>query len=279
MIEKSIYREPLIKRNNFPADDVDLQVNCTGVTRYEFPLHVKSCRKDYYLVFVRNDVLYIDTPVNGQSIIEKNGFIIFEKNIEFAYHGNASMEYKWIHFGGQKAKSLLTACKIQTNTPYQIDELKCPDNLFDALFDLFIIRDDFFDIESCHKLSEILISFGKAAYYTAPQEISMYQIKDALLYINENYMKQITITELAELEYMCVSHFRAQFSKMMRMSPQEYIISIRIRHACEYLTKTNLPISMISSAVGYDDSHYFSRIFQLKMGVSPKTYRQSRTLH
>ena len=64
----------------------------------------------------------------------------------------------------------------------------------------------------------------------------------------------------------------------MHMSPQEYIISIRIRYACEYLAK-NMPIYMISSAVGYVDSHYFSRRFQLKMGVSPNAYRKAKTQH
>jgi transcriptional regulator GlxA family with amidase domain len=59
------------------------------------------------------------------------------------------------------------------------------------------------------------------------------------------------------------------------MSPQEYLMQVRMKHACDLLKETDLPIKMIASSVGYENALTFSKIFKHKEGVSPLDYRKN----
>ena len=61
----------------------------------------------------------------------------------------------------------------------------------------------------------------------------------------------------------------------MYMSPQEYLMQTRMQHACDLLRKTELPVHVISSSVGYENALTFSKIFKQKKGVSPLDYRRN----
>lgn len=50
-----------------------------------------------------------------------------------------------------------------------------------------------------------------------------------------------------------------------------------MRNACDLLSRSDLPLKEIAMTVGYDDPHYFSRIFKNHRGVSPEAYRRGET--
>ena len=49
---------------------------------------------------------------------------------------------------------------------------------------------------------------------------------------------------------------------------------LRIEHAQRFLRETDLMIYEISERVGYNDTVYFSRVFEKITGVRPSEYRQ-----
>ncbi len=49
-----------------------------------------------------------------------------------------------------------------------------------------------------------------------------------------------------------------------------------VREARRNLVYTNLPISTVAFALGFDDPAYFSRVFARATGVSPRSFRQTR---
>ena len=59
----------------------------------------------------------------------------------------------------------------------------------------------------------------------------------------------------------------------MKITPMQYILSLRISAAKRYLDSTNKSIAEIASAVGYDNPLYFSRIFKKHTGYSPSEYK------
>lgn len=57
-------------------------------------------------------------------------------------------------------------------------------------------------------------------------------------------------------------------------TPLKYMTGLRINEAKRMLvTHENMDIKTIGGAVGYSDSHYFSRIFKNKTGMYPSEYR------
>ena len=60
----------------------------------------------------------------------------------------------------------------------------------------------------------------------------------------------------------------------MKMSPMQYIISLRIAMAKGYLENSSKNIAEISSEIGYENALYFSRLFRKYVGMTPTQYRK-----
>ncbi|MBC8080330.1 MAG: helix-turn-helix transcriptional regulator, partial [Gorillibacterium sp.] len=66
------------------------------------------------------------------------------------------------------------------------------------------------------------------------------------------------------------------FQKHLGISPIKYLQSVRLEKASELLELTNLSVAQIAEQVGLS-LPYFSRLFQVRMGIPPSEYR-SRSL-
>ena len=61
----------------------------------------------------------------------------------------------------------------------------------------------------------------------------------------------------------------------MGLSPQQFLINLRMEQAKEYLTDTVKNIQEITRMVGYNDEFVFSKAFKRYSSFSPKLYRQN----
>lgn len=98
-------------------------------------------------------------------------------------------------------------------------------------------------------------------------------IEKALQYFDINYPNRISISDVASALGLDRSYFSRMFKQYMEISPQEYLIRLRMKKACEFLMEPNLSISSIAYSVGYEP-FTFSRTFKQIIGVSPTEYRQ-----
>ena len=99
------------------------------------------------------------------------------------------------------------------------------------------------------------------------------QLKPALEYIETHYGQGITLEELARLTGMSPKYFCRFFKSATGKTPLEYINEYRTERACVLLSETDMTLSEISHAVGFDDPNYFSRSFKKARGMSPSKYR------
>lgn len=100
-------------------------------------------------------------------------------------------------------------------------------------------------------------------------------IANAAAYIESNYMNDITTEELLEISHYSQRHFIRLFSSLYNTTPQKYILSIRIRHACALLRDSDIHITEIALQCGFNDPNYFSRVFKKHTNVSPQQFRTS----
>ena len=96
-----------------------------------------------------------------------------------------------------------------------------------------------------------------------------------IYYIEENYKENIKISLIAERFGLSESHFRKLFKDFTNLSPVDYRNQLRVEHAKELLSQSNLPVSEVARSVGIEDQFYFSRIFKEFEGVSPLQYKKS----
>lgn len=99
-------------------------------------------------------------------------------------------------------------------------------------------------------------------------------ISRSLDYISDHYMEDIKIENLAKSCHISETHFRRLFTSYMKVSPLEYINTVRIQTACDLLQKTDAPVADIAHKCGFTTNSTFNRNFKQLMGVTPIEWRK-----
>ena len=95
-------------------------------------------------------------------------------------------------------------------------------------------------------------------------------------YLDQNFTSPITLDSLSETVYISKHYLSHLFKEKTGDSPIKYLTSKRMEKACELLSETELPVSEVSKAVGYENPLYFSQVFKRIYGISPVKYRMGR---
>ena len=99
-------------------------------------------------------------------------------------------------------------------------------------------------------------------------------LKKAVWYIKQNYSKKITVEDLCYYCNMSQSQLTRYFKSEFATTPNRYITEFKINRAKEiFLNSPELSIKNVSADLGFDDQHYFSRIFTKISGESPSDYK------
>ncbi|MDD7984919.1 AraC family transcriptional regulator [Lentisphaera marina] len=99
-------------------------------------------------------------------------------------------------------------------------------------------------------------------------------ISPVLEFIRDNFRKNLSIPELAESLNMTQRKFGDIFKEVLTVTPQTYIIKMRIHYACVDLIKTKKALKKIAEDVGFYDHSTFIRQFTKHMGMLPTKYRK-----
>lgn len=121
----------------------------------------------------------------------------------------------------------------------------------------------------------ILRSLEKAQDNTVTLALSknakrkQYLVNHAIYYLENHHTQEITLEQLADTLYVSPTYLSKVFKESTGMSPINYLIQVRLKHAKELLANEQLTIREISQAVGYQDAYHFSKLFKKYYGVSP----------
>jgi len=100
-------------------------------------------------------------------------------------------------------------------------------------------------------------------------------ISIAKRFILNNYNKDINLDMIANHVSMNFAYFSVLFKKIEGMSLTDFIASVRVNKAKEYLLQPrNYKIYEIAEMTGFHDVKYFSKVFKRKVGVTPAEYRE-----
>lgn len=135
--------------------------------------------------------------------------------------------------------------------------------------------------------SNALIRLMLAAFfrdYDHPQTYNtlhgMARFEDVLAYIADHLDQPLCLSRLAEVSNLSSTYFSNLFSRLMGVSPIQYINKRRVEESQKLLLGTDHTLYRIAREVGFADEYYFSRLFKKVVGISPDGYRkQNLTLH
>jgi len=116
------------------------------------------------------------------------------------------------------------------------------------------------------------------AILKAPEKIPD-NLKKAIRYIRSHYAEKITLDELADYCNVSKQQLIRYFHATFHCTPVTYIIDYKISRAKELLfNHPHLTIKEISDELGFNNQHYFTKLFIKSTGESPSAYRY-RTTH
>jgi len=101
------------------------------------------------------------------------------------------------------------------------------------------------------------------------------KINTAIIYIKENYSKDLNMAVVSNYISMNYSLFSFNFKQFTGINFVNYLKTIRINEAKRMLEETDEKIIDISKMIGYDNDKYFMKTFKLFCGVSPSEYRKN----
>jgi len=125
----------------------------------------------------------------------------------------------------------------------------------------------------CAWISSALNEFVELVY-TTQDAGKVSQIAPAINYIDANYDKPITLTDIAGASHLSMSRLAHLFKEQMGITLVDYITSVRIERARYLLLATNQSCTEICFEVGYNNQSYFTRVFRELVGMPPRRFRE-----
>jgi len=99
---------------------------------------------------------------------------------------------------------------------------------------------------------------------------------EVLNYIKEHLHEPLTVADLAAHSNLSSDHFSRVFQQKFGIRPSKYIQTVRLERSETLLLTTNNTLAQIAGKTGMGTVSYLSRMFKLKNGVTPGTFRKRR---
>lgn len=101
------------------------------------------------------------------------------------------------------------------------------------------------------------------------------QVRLARLLLNRSYNTPITIEDLSREVALSPYYLIRAFRHVYKQTPHQYLVGQRIAKAKELLRNSDLSITEICAAVGFESLGSFSTLFRKVAGIAPSAYRVS----
>ncbi len=98
---------------------------------------------------------------------------------------------------------------------------------------------------------------------------------ETALWIDANSHREIDLERAAGEAGISPFHFLRLFASALGVTPHQYLVRSRLRHAARLLADDDRPVTDIAYDVGFGDLSNFVRTFHRAAGVSPRRFREA----
>jgi AraC-like DNA-binding protein len=139
---------------------------------------------------------------------------------------------------------------------------------FDSVLELLSILHDLSISRNMHSLSDATFNNAQFSYNSR-------RIGKVVDYMNQNFHKSISLTEVARLTNMTDVSFSRFFKTRTGITFMDSLLEMRLGHASRLLIDTTESISEVAYDCGFNNISNFNRLFKKKKGCTPKEFREN----
>ncbi len=187
--------------------------------------------------------------------------------------------YLWIAFNGNQAGHYLEYCKLSREHPVFVTthgDLLEQKVLEMTRYKNHSVPGMLYLTGLLYQVLSVLAEDADLPYIYKVAE-NPYVIQ-TIRYIQDHYKGNIQITDSAEALSVHRCYLSMIFKKTLGLSPQQFLMTFRIKKAEQLLQNTNYSISEIAKSCGYTDADSFCKAFKKVNHINPSTYRKDDEL-
>lgn len=215
--------------------------------------------------------------VDGGEYSVKAGDVMYlPPNVPHEYYPVEDIwETHWMTFDGRETEATLRHIKLEKACVVHINDLSSLEVIFKRI--LYLMKTNYYycGFECSALIYSFLIEFNRLVnlHDGGNDSQKLNRLKPVIDYIDNNYFKELTLTELAELIDRSPQYLCRLFKECLGSRPFEYLARKRIQQAKLLLIEDKLNINEISLQVGYNDCSYFCAVFKKHEMLSPAEFR------
>ena len=100
------------------------------------------------------------------------------------------------------------------------------------------------------------------------------QLKPAVLYMEQRFLTNPTLAEIADTVHLAPNYFHRRFSAVFHVTPFAYLLRRRLNVGRQLLLSTHLTLDDIAARCGFSSAFHLSRLFTKHCGLSPSAFRR-----
>jgi AraC-like DNA-binding protein len=235
---------------------------------------------EYQLIYCSNGAGFFRTETAGEMQVKAGDVMMLFPQERHTYHPDTNTGWKeyWIGFRGPNMEMRVKNGFFSTHHPL----FHLPISMSYDIIHLFNQG-----IEAAQHMEkgyqQLLSGYVNmmlgyiSSYDNASSQAEKEMAEDmhqALLFIHNNYHKDIRSEDVALAIGWGYSRFRKIFLQQTGMTPYQYIQETRIKQSKFLLLNTTKALKEIAYDVGFSNPDYFSTAFRRITGVSPLSFRK-----
>lgn len=212
------------------------------------------------------------------TIDENQGMLLFPEVPHEYYAITKSWQVDWIIFGGSQVENFLkNTLNLKQSGVYFLSRPDVIGANIKKAYDIERSHNINKSIESSSLTYEIMLNILQFSSQKSDSSmLNQYnRLKPLLDFIDKNYYKSLSLSELSEILDITPEHLCSLFKKVTTHRLFEYINMTRIKKSKELILQNkNMQIKDVARQVGFEDISYFGSIFKKLEKVSPNEFKK-----
>ncbi len=283
----AFYLEPIVKKVQadcniplclgvgIPTDDLSQLKTSYQASQYAFELYFFERRQIIEFQNIHKD--FNVSPEEYYDLVEDAFRAILAKDEQIYDKITAVVDLLGeIHYGNWRAVVMRTLdyCGVLTSRLYRYhlltgDFFRTQDELQEEAFSQMT----FADLKALIRrhFSDLLPQI-----YQTDKPSSKSMVEKVKLYMEENYMDNLSIGQLSDIACVSPNYFSHMFKRETGKNYKAYLTEIRMQKAQDLLLETDLMVYEISEMVGYNNTRTFVDAFKQAYSMSPADFRKKQ---